>query len=229
MATKVNVNNILLTSVAYTDLEAKQSYVDLATQTSFVDVGFSASYIDVGISADVTMPDVLSVEIISPSDVVKKHTGKNIYDISEGFVDNQTKLLNKFIFENVLLADNVTVTKIYFRTFLDSVSTPDAVTYDVAKSGTADLTNLGDLAALGLNKAFSDGFSIIDEMDGELDFFIFKVTTDNFTSSDAKTVDFQPVKADNVTSSSSGILAIQDYCDITYFLEDYVGISRAFT
>jgi hypothetical protein len=70
---------------------------------------------------------------------------------------------------------------------------------------------------------------MVDNMDGNIEYLLFKVTNDSISSIDVQTVDFQPNKADNVSTSSSGILSLQDYCDITYFLEDYVGISRSFT
>jgi hypothetical protein len=34
---------------------------------------------------------------------------------------------------------------------------------------------------------------------------------------------------DNMPLSSSGLLSMQNYSDLTYFLEDYVGTSRTFT
>ena len=34
--------------------------------------------------------------------------------------------------------------------------------------------------------------------------------------------------SDTASTTDAGLLIMQDYCDITYFLEDYVGTSRTF-
>jgi len=47
-------------------------------------------------------------------------------------------------------------------------------------------------------------------------------------SSDAKALTVGKSLSDTTTSSDSGTVLSQGYCDITYFLEDYVGYSTTF-
>ncbi|NDH91117.1 MAG: hypothetical protein EBZ22_09605 [Flavobacteriia bacterium] len=46
--------------------------------------------------------------------------------------------------------------------------------------------------------------------------------------SDATSRAVQKPFADTALPSDSGSLVMQNYCDPTYFLEDYVGVSRTF-
>ena len=66
-------------------------------------------------------------------------------------------------------------------------------------------------------------------MDGNIEYLLIKVLSEMLAVSDTQTVVFAANKSDNAVLSSSGSLLMQDYCDITYFLEDYVGQTRTFT
>jgi len=66
-------------------------------------------------------------------------------------------------------------------------------------------------------------------MDGNIQYLLIKVLNEALAVSDTQTVVFATNKSDNAVLSSSGVLSMQDYCDITYFLEDYVGQTRTFT
>ncbi len=68
--------------------------------------------------------------------------------------------------------------------------------------------------------------SFFDEV---VEYLLIKVLSEMLAVSDTQTVVFAANKSDNAVLSSSGSLLMQDYCDITYFLEDYVGTSRTFT
>jgi uncharacterized protein YuzB (UPF0349 family) len=47
--------------------------------------------------------------------------------------------------------------------------------------------------------------------------------------SDAKVLSNSLAKTDTVSLVSYGILSSQNYCDMSYFAEDYVGLSRTFS
>ena len=54
------------------------------------------------------------------------------------------------------------------------------------------------------------------------------VTGDSVTSTDTTAKSALKSLTDSNTTSDSGYLYSQGYCDITYFAEDYVGTSRTF-
>jgi hypothetical protein len=48
------------------------------------------------------------------------------------------------------------------------------------------------------------------------------------TATDSAAIAAGKALIDSTSASDAGILISQDYCDITYFAEDYVGTSRTF-
>ena len=276
----------------------------ILTGVSYIEAGFEASWTDVAVFAEVTFPDVLSVDVVTPTDFVSKTPGKVLKDTYSGFVDKTVLEPNKGLFDVVLMEDDVDIDiwiekyladvqnlaeekalsfnkgtisdgvtaaevkvytltkaladsiaqpvesvartvnkvfadsisftdvaaafKLYIRNFDDSVTVPDFDFLDFVPEKT-DLASATDEKYWSVSKNLTEGITLIDGMDGDLDFLFIKVVSELLVPSDAKFVDFQPNKADNVSTSSSGVLAVQDYCDITYFLQDYVGTSRTIT
>lgn len=271
---------------------------------SYIEPVFAASYLDIAVQAEVTMPDVLAVDIITPADDLDISFAKRLADTYSGFrdaaalgfdkasvdsitmvddtdidvwiekilseiqsvaeakaitfnkapftdavspldlkayqltkalaevvntpVDATARIVNKVFADSVTFTDIAVVFKLYIRAFSETLTVPDDEDLDIQQSKT-EVAAATDNSFRGVNKPLTEGITLIDGMDGDLDFDFIKVVSELVAPLDAKVVDFQPTKADNVLTSSSGILAMQDYCDITYFLEDYVGISRTFT
>jgi hypothetical protein len=276
----------------------------ILTGISYIEAGFEASWTDVAVFAEVTFPDVLSVDIVTPTDLVAKSTIKSLKDTYSGFVDKTYLEPNKGIFDVVLMEDDVDIDiwiekyladvqslaeekalsfnkgtisnavnatevkvyaltkaladsisqpvesvartvnkvfadsisftdataafKLYIRNFDESLTVPDFDFLSISPEKTDSASAL-DEKYWSVSKNLSEGITLIDGMDGDLDFLFIKVVSELLVPSDAKFVDFQSNKADNVSTSSSGVLAVQDYCDITYFLQDYVGTSRTIT
>ena len=346
------------------------------TGLSYVQPKFAASYLQVNVTAEVTMPDVLSVEIITPADdlvlafskklvdsyavpdsvskgfsrplydtqSIAEHiqrksfakkladsfayvdvlrraftkkladssttvdkavlsTGKALFDVYVGFTDHTTVAFGKAAFDSVTMMDDVDIDYWLDKQLKDSQEMADALAFSLVKgtitdsASTLDITTLEstkgladtlslpvEAVAVAFSKALADSFSItdaasafklyirdyadnltssdatyleaqlpesesasatdvyvhtvlknvaedvilIDNMDGDIQYAFVKLIGELLISSDNKVIDFAANKSDNVTSSDGGVLSMQDYCDITYFLEDYVGISRTF-
>lgn len=88
----------------------------------------------------------------------------------------------------------------------DTASGADIRVFDFTKV-VSDLATLADAAALTTSKDLTDTSTLADVI----------------ANSAGKGI------IDAATASDSGSLRMQDYCDFTYFAEDYVGESRAFT
>jgi hypothetical protein len=277
----------------------------ILTGVSYIEASFEASWTDVAVFAEVTFPDVLSVDIVTPTDLLTKSTNKSLRDIYSGFIDAAAlgvdkplsdsflmeddvdidiwiekylvevqslidtktlafnkgtisdgvtatevkvyaltkaladsvaqpvelvvKTVNKVFADSISFTDVATAFKLYIRSFDESVTLPDFDFFEFISGTETDAASVNDVNYRGVDKNLTEGITLIDGMDGDLDFDFIKAVSEFIVPSDTKLVDFKPNKADNVSTSSSGILAMQDYCDITYFLEDYVGISRTFT
>jgi hypothetical protein len=277
----------------------------ILTGISYIEASFEASWTDVAVFAEVTFPDILSVDVVTPTDLLVKSTTKALRDTYSGFIDAAALGVDKSLSDSLLMEDDVDIDiwiekyladvqnlaeekalsfnkgtisdgvtaaevkvytltkaladsiaqpvesvartvnkvfadsisftdaaaafKLFIREFDDSVTVPDFDFFEFVSGTESDSTFVSDVNYRGIDKNLSEGITLIDGMDGDLDFLFIKVVSELLVPSDAKFVDFQPNKADNVSTSSSGVLAVQDYCDITYFLQDYVGTSRTIT
>jgi len=89
---------------------------------------------------------------------------------------------------------------------------------------------------LTLQQVFSDSILAIDDIDGELsdsdDILLefFKATDNTPGMTDVSIISMSKVSLDFSSVSDTGLLRSQNYTeDMTYFAEDYVGESRAFS
>ncbi len=287
--------------MAFTCLNPDQA---VKVEVSYLQPTFTVSYLDINICAAVTFPDVLSVDVVTPTDLVALTTTKALSDTYSGFQDTAIRgfvkastdsvtmtddididfFLQKFLSENQgltdakayqlvkpffesltpadvkqisfvkqladvvnaptdtivtaiqkSLTDSVTLTdvaqafRLYIRDFSESLSAPDSYSLDIQPGQELDSAVVSDNEILAVDKAFSEGLNLLDNMDGNIEYVFIKLVSELLVASDAQAVDFASNKSDNAVLSSSGILSMQDYCDITYFLEDYVGVSRTFT
>ncbi len=272
-------------------------------EVSYLQPTFTTSYIDVQVSAAVTFPDVLSVDVVTPTDLVTLATTKSLTDTYSGFQDSTSKAfvktntdlvtmtddvdidfflqklladtqgitdadayelvkalfetltpadvkqlsftkqlaetinipldsvvyaIEKSLSETTTFSDFISTTLIFIRTFADSSSVLDDPDI-LPQLNKAEALAFTDADNLLVDKGLSDGITLLDNMDGDIEYVFIKLVSELLVSSDAQAVDFASNKSDNAVLSSSGLLSMQNYCDITYFLEDYVGTSRTFT
>lgn len=287
--------------MAFTCLNPDQA---VKVEVSYLQPTFSVSYLDINICAAVTFPDILAVDIVTPTDLVALTTTKALADTTNGFVDVATRSFTKvnpdsvtmtddididFFLQKILsenqpltdakayqlvkaffdslspadaaqlttvknladivntpvdsvvytinkaIADSVTLTdvaqafKLYIRDFSDDFTVPDLYSSQFQAGTEQDSNTVSDSSSLVNNKNLSETLNLLDNMDGDIEYVFVKLVSELLVASDAQAVDFASNKSDNAVLSSSGILSMQDYCDITYFLEDYVGTSRTFT
>ncbi len=111
----------------------------------------------------------------------------------------------------------------------DTFSISDIQAYSFTKS-VSDLATLLDAALASVDKFLSDGVSandMFDITDGSTYTFA-KSISDVTMLSETVSATFQKVVGDQAGLSDSGIVVIQGYSDISYFLEDYVGTRTLF-
>lgn len=228
MSINVLIPTIVLCSVAYLEPAVEVSYVEADAQVSYVEASFQASWVDVNVVAEVTFPDVLAVDILNPTDAVSKATVKQFADSFGVTTDTLTQVVQKVFAEAVTATDVVAILLIYQRTFTDAFDALDATAKGVDKAVDDYFINT-DVASLDVAKGFSDSVGMIDNMDTDIKYLIIKTISELVYASDAHIIEAVLAKADSVSIGSSGLLVMQDYCDITYFAEDYVGQSRTFT
>ena len=228
MGIKVLVPTAILLSVAYVQPTAQVTYVEPSANVSYVEASAFAGWVDIQVVAEVTMPDVLAVEIISPVDSVAIETIKGFADSFGVTEQDLTKVVQKVVAEAITPTDIVNVLLIFQRTFTDTFAALDAVALGVTKPF-EDLVANADLLSFSTDKGFNDVVGMLDNMDTNIQYEIIKTISELIYTADAHIIQSILAKTDAVAMDSSGSLIMQDYCDITYFLEDYVGTSRTFT
>lgn len=199
-----------------------------SADVSYIEPVYTASWIDIDVFAEVTFPDFLGVEILVSSDVYSPTVTKQFSEIFNPLSDSSFNVINKNIAETVTLTDVVDAYKSYIRNFDDVLTVPDLT--DVSRQVTeTDSASPSDSRSLSPAKFLSENLTLLDSFGGDTGTAVIKVIdeeTSGFT--DSQTVAFSPVNSDNTTTSNSGVVVIQDYSDITYFLQDYVGSSTTF-
>jgi hypothetical protein len=221
------VSSAISISVGFIEPEARAlTYTETVAAQTYIEPVFQAFWLDIQVEARTTMPDVLAVEILTTTDNTKIHLQKTRYD-QVATSDYSNKVVGKSLSDVVSQADFAHITKIFIRSWDDTFNAPDFSARQFT-SAKYEIQPVIDDLSLEYTKNVSEFLSMADAMDGGIQYQIIKVRADSIESLDAYRVDFSANKADNVSTSSSGVLSMQDYCDITYFLEDYVGLSRAF-
>lgn len=136
--------------------------------------------------------------------------------------DAQTFLVEKAQSDQVSFADNplydLALGKVDAISFLDQFDRVCSFFRDFQET-----VGISDTQAISLNKPLTDGIKISDQFSAQ----IGKVFSDGVSISDAQfTKSISPVYGDIVGISDSFYLNGNDYCEFSYFAEDYVGAVR---
>lgn len=179
------------------------------------------------------LPDaqVLAVaKALLESAVMSDATAKQVTKVSSDTFVLGDAAANQF---TKILADAYGLTDVSRYSFTkissDTVTAPDAMARAFSKA-LADAFSLQDTELFSLAKLISDGVAMNDGFDaGDGAVYTFSKGVSNVTMvSDATYRYSNKATADTVTTADAGSLINQDYCDITYFAENYVGESRVF-
>jgi hypothetical protein len=232
--------------MAFTCLNPDQA---VKVEASYLQPTFTVSYIEINICAAVTFPGVLGVEVITPTDLVNLTFSKPINDL-QYILDQDTLGIDKSIRDGLSVTDFVATLLVFQRTFSeiaslsdasirnltkplsDTISVPDLATLSFVKTPSTDQVTSADTSykdfeklVKGLAQNYCDPSYFLEDYVQDI------VTGDWVYASDSvtKLVTYGRQINDNMPLSSSGLLSMQNYSDLTYFLEDYVGTSRTFT
>lgn len=228
MSFSTTASSVILVAVSFIEPSAQASYTQAQAQASYTQPCVGVSYTQVKVCAEVTFPDVLAVDVITPADQVYLDVSKPVADTLNQPVDALTIATAKAITESVVVSESIQTTLTYIRTFSDNIYSSDSVTFGSGITKAEEVV-IGEDLLYALDKPLTDLVSMTDNMDTNIQHQFIKVVNEFTTNTDAQVIDFNPNKADNVATGSSGYLLMQNYCDITYFLEDYVGSYRTFT
>ena len=167
-------------------------------------------------------------DLVTSGDLAALEATKQLADILDAPTDAVANVIYKSLADSISFADAAAAFKLYIRSFADNLTAPDASVLEPQTPKT-EIATASDSYLQGVDKNLSEGLNLIDNMDGDIEYAFIKVIGELLAASDAQVIDFSSQKADNMLTVSSGVIVMQDYCDITYFLGDYVGVARSFT
>lgn len=193
---------------------------------SFVSPVAAVEYVQVKVQAEVSFPDVYGIEVVTPTDFFSLTTTKGFSEDVSQLDEIKNFDFAKGLSETPALVDNIVTTLIFIRNLTETITLLD----DFARSILPDdAIGSVDTYVSSFDKVVNESIVLLDNMDGDIEFQLVKTTSESLVANDSQIFDVLVVKSENTTLSSSGFLAMQDYSDITYFAEDYVGIARTFT
>jgi hypothetical protein len=164
--------------MAFTCLNPDQA---VKVEVSYLEPTFSVSYLDVNICAAVTFPDVLGVEIITPTDLVSLTAAKVLADTYTGFLDSSTRTAIKGLSDTFSMVDSADITYSIGKVLYDYPVVTEALSYDISKP----------LAP--------DSVYMVDNMDGNIEFQIVKVINELQFIADQNNLVFDKAPADNIS------------------------------
>ena len=188
------------------------------------------AYILLAVSAylDTTGRFKYTTDVFSVADAASLTTSKTADADAFALSDSQVFGTDKGIADIATIGDNVLTVLIFIRDFTDTATPADAKTLLISPAY-SDTFTTSETTAFSISKALTDSFALNDLSDAAGPDWSFSDYTNNVVStSDSTTVTNTKGLSDSLSSSDSGTLISQGYCDITYFAEDYVGDYRTF-
>jgi hypothetical protein len=190
---------------------------------------FSKALVDSAGTADATQFNLgkHSADVFYVPDSISRDTSKALFD-SFTHTDLVAKDAGKSLVDSFPLSDFAF--RDTFKVFSDDFSHSDSLSRVVDK-GVFDSLVLSDFSSRIIGRVINDGVAMNDSADlaDNITYQAVKYINNLVFVADTSTRAWDTNKADSVSLVSSGILSSQNYCDLSYFAEDYVGISRTFS
>jgi len=215
---------------SYIKLQIDAAYVKLQALTTYQHLAIEVQYVLLKVTA-ITGKFVEFIYVddtITETDATTLAITKQLTDIAE--LAEQISLgTSKSFADSTSFSDLVELVTSFNRTFEDTASFSDAATRSVDKL-LADSVTETDAATVAVTKLIADSVAMADSVVS----INFTDTEDDALAIDDLGMDDDPEwnlgknLSDTASTTDAGLLIMQDYCDITYFLEDYVGQSRTF-
>jgi hypothetical protein len=164
------------------------------------------------------------------TDVAAKSFSKAIQHNIWYVPDYATLSVEKVLSDDFGMSDSIFVQRVYIREFDEYLTIADSLSFTFGGNEFNDNNNATDSYLLSYSKVLSDGVAMNDAFGaGDGIAYTFVTSAANIASvSEALAKSSQTIKSETLVASDGGIIVQQDYVDLTYFAEDYVGVSYTF-
>lgn len=137
--------------------------------------------------------------------------------------DSTATTLAKAASDSVTMSDSVVTVLIFLRDFADTVSLTDSAAKLISPAY-VETVSTSDTNVVAFDSGKADSFSLADSAS----IIYSPAYSDTVSSPDTTTLFTNKPFSETMSTSDSGSVIAQNYCDITYFAEDYVGEYRTF-
>lgn len=233
-ALRINTHKSLADTQAFADQAAKQPR-KLATDSLSLDDRMTRAS-GKGLADQFAFSEVLAKALATiASDSAAPVDAKSIttsHPVASAFTlaDASTHAAQKGVADSVALAEFFNSVLVFIREAADVVAATDRPAILFTPTAKSDGVAIADEALRIYSKSLSDAFALDDGTAvGDGSTYFFEKTLNNIVSMlDARFSLVSKTSTDQFTTSESGLVSAQGYCDITYFAEDYVGTSTTF-
>ncbi len=136
----------------------------------------------------------------------------------------------KGIPDSITMQDSLETLLLFIRDFNDQVSVPDLRATLFIPSTKVEQITVADNDVISYQKNIADGFAMNDgseAIDGS-QYSIHKGISNVAFIGDSIASLFSTSRLESVSMPDAGLVVAQSYSDLTYFAEDYVGVSQSF-
>lgn len=220
-------------------MKATASYIKLQVEAAYVKLQALATYQHLSVEVQYVLLKAAAitgkfVEFINVDDTITEVDAttlaitKQLTDIA-ALAEQISLGTSKSFADSQALSDLYAAVVSFNRDFADTASFSDAATRSVDKV-LADSVAEADAATLAVTKLIADSLAMADSVVGIsfVDQENDALAIDDLGVDDDPAWDLGKNLSEAVSTSDSGLLIMQNYCNITYFAEDYVGTSRTF-
>jgi len=144
--------------------------------------------------------------------------------------DSSVTSFSKPVAETISFSDTTLVTLIFLRDFFDTLTLADTAALSFVPDTKVEAVTSGDSSSYVFDQFLTEAFAMNDLADvGDgISFDFIDFTANVVTITEAAVINTAPSATDSFSLADAGVGAMQDYCDITYFAEDYVGTRFTF-
>jgi len=156
-------------------------------------------------------------------DLVAKDLSRPIADVFD-MADDETVSALKGLSDSIEMQDSLITLILAIRNFADSVNAVDLRATLFTPAPKTEQVAVADNDFIDWAKSLAHSVTPADVSV----FLAEKLFSESLTAAEAKALSFTAARVESVTVTDVGIVSIQDYCDLGYFAEDYVGLSQSF-
>ena len=160
---------------------------------------------------------------VVPTEALAKVLARPLADVFD-LADDETVAALKGLSDSVTMQDTLETLLLFIRNFNDTVSVPDVRATLFTPATKAEQVTVTDADTISFQKSQTDDVTIAEAAA----YAFTKPVTEAVSVADVENLLFALFRVESVSVADAGVLSVQDYAELDYFVEDYVGVSQSF-